>query len=311
VGSEGPTPLYAFFNDYSVAIAGGLIGLAFVESLIRALRGRPVPNRTVALNLGMWLFELVLRTSTGGLRWLAFVTLARFAPITWAMHAWQWVVLYLLVDFFYYSRHRLLHETRWGWTLHAPHHASVDLSITSSLRLGWIQRTIDDFFYLPLVLLGAPPLALFIVIELDHASQFWCHTELIDRLPWLDRVFNTPSNHRVHHAQDRKFADSNYGATFMLWDRLLGTYQPEPAERLPMGWEEPYAGHNPFIIQFRTLLLSLSPKTHNQLHGPATSAVIATVTQALGTAPTTSTDEPKPAKKNIPIELPVTENTPR
>jgi hypothetical protein len=71
-----------------------------------------------------------------------------------------------------------------------------------------LQRVLDDFFYVPLVLLGAPPLAVFIAVELNHASQLWCHTEVIGRIPFLDRFLNTPSNHRVHHARDRAFADS-------------------------------------------------------------------------------------------------------
>lgn len=253
-GSEGgPTPLYAWFNTHAVWLAVGLVGLAFVESLIRAARGRPVPNRAVALNLGMWLVELVVRTGTGGLRWAAFVAVAAVTPIHVDLAWWHWVGLYVIVDFAYYARHRLLHETRWGWALHAPHHASVDLSLTSALRLGWIQRTLDDFFYLPILLLGFPPLAVFIVIELNHASQFWCHTELIGRLPLLDTWLNTPSNHRVHHAQDRAYADANYGSTLMLWDRLLRTYRPEPEPRLPMGWERPYEGFSPLVIQFRAL----------------------------------------------------------
>jgi sterol desaturase/sphingolipid hydroxylase (fatty acid hydroxylase superfamily) len=169
------------------------------------------------------------------------------------MTPWGWALLYVAVDLFYYARHRLLHATRLGWALHAPHHASGDLSITSSLRLGWVQRVFDDFFYLPLVLLGVPPLAVFIAVELNHASQLWCHTEIIGRLPLLDRVFNTPSNHRVHHARDRALADSNYAATFMLWDKLFGTYRAEPHGPMPLGWAEPYEGINPLVIQFREL----------------------------------------------------------
>ena len=74
MGPEGaPSPLYAWFNTHALVLAAGLIGLAFIESVVRALRGKPVPNRTVALNLGMWLVELVLRTGTGALRFGAFV----------------------------------------------------------------------------------------------------------------------------------------------------------------------------------------------------------------------------------------------
>ena len=252
MGSEG-SPLYLWFRSLSLGLAAGLIGLAFVESVVRYLVfHRPVDQRTITVNLGMWCFELVLRTASGGFRWLVFSAASTLAPVSWPLNPLTWVVLYLLVDLFYYARHRLLHTTRLGWALHAPHHASTDLSLTSALRLGWLQRVLDDFFYVPLVLLGAPPLAVFIAVELDHASQLWCHTEVIGRLPFLDRFLNTPSNHRVHHACDRAFADSNYGATFMLWDKVFGTYRPEPGP-LPLGWATPYAGSNPFVIQFRGL----------------------------------------------------------
>lgn len=261
--SEAPSPLYAWFNTHALILGAGLVGLAFVEALVRALQGRPVPKGAVTVNLGMWLVELTLRTSTGAFRFLVFQLVTSLVPWTWTMTWWRWGALYLLADLAYYLRHRLLHETRWGWALHAPHHASVDLSLTSSLRLGWIQRVLDDFFYLPLLLLGAPGLALFIVIELNHASQLWCHTELIGRIPFLDGFLNTPSNHRVHHAQDRAWADANYGATFMLWDRLFGTWRREPDQRLPLGWSQPYAGHHPLVIQFRALvdLLRSTPAT--------------------------------------------------
>jgi sterol desaturase/sphingolipid hydroxylase (fatty acid hydroxylase superfamily) len=251
VGSD--SPLYAWFGGVSLWLAAGLIALVCIESAVRHLVfDRPVDKRTVTVNLGMWLFELVLRTASGGVRWLVFSAAATLAPWSWTLNAPTWLLLYLLVDLFYYSRHRLLHTTRLGWALHAPHHASTDLSLSSALRLGWIQRVMDDFFYVPLVLLGAPPLAVFIAVELNHASQLWCHTEVIGKLPLLDAILNTPSNHRVHHARDRAFADSNYGATFMLWDKLFGTYRREPGP-LPLGWTQPYEGANPFIIQFRGL----------------------------------------------------------
>lgn len=252
MGGEG-SPLYLWFRSLSLGLAAGLISLAFVESVVRHLVfHRPVDQRTITVNLGMWCFELVLRTASGGFRWLVFCKASTLAPVSWPLNPVSWVLLYLLVDLFYYSRHRLLHATRLGWALHAPHHASTDLSLTSALRLGWLQRVLDDFFYVPLVLVGAPPLAVFIAVELNHASQLWCHTEVIGRLPFLDRFLNTPSNHRVHHACDRAFADSNYGATLMLWDKVFGTYRPEPGP-LPLGWAEPYSGSNPFVIQFRGL----------------------------------------------------------
>jgi len=54
------------------------------------------------------------------------------------------------------------------------------------------------------------------------------HTEYIRKLPaWVEYVFATPSNHRVHHGSQEKYIDKNFGATFILWDRMFGTYQAE------------------------------------------------------------------------------------
>jgi hypothetical protein len=63
---------------------------------------------------------------------------------------------------------------------------------------------------------------------LNLIYQFWIHTEAIGRLPrWIEAVMNTPSHHRVHHAVNGVYLDRNYAGTFIVWDRLFGTYQPE------------------------------------------------------------------------------------
>ena len=44
---------------------------------------------------------------------------------------------------------------------------------------------------------------------------------------WFEYLFNTPSNHRVHHATNPRYLDRNYAGTFMLWDRVFGTFAEE------------------------------------------------------------------------------------
>jgi alkylglycerol monooxygenase len=56
---------------------------------------------------------------------------------------------------------------------------------------------------------------------------FWIHTELVGKLGWFDRVFASPSNHRVHHGVNDQYLDKNYGGILILWDRLFGTYEDE------------------------------------------------------------------------------------
>jgi len=57
--------------------------------------------------------------------------------------------------------------------------------------------------------------------------QFWIHTDLINKMGWMEGIFNTPSAHRVHHAANVEYLDCNYGGTILLFDRLFGTYVPE------------------------------------------------------------------------------------
>jgi hypothetical protein len=60
------------------------------------------------------------------------------------------------------------------------------------------------------------------------------HTEHVPKLGWYEWVFVTPSNHRVHHAQNDIYLDRNYGGIFILWDRLFGTFQEELASEPPV-----------------------------------------------------------------------------
>ena len=65
---------------------------------------------------------------------------------------------------------------------------------------------------------------------LNLIYQFWIHTQAIDRMPrWFEAVMNTPSHHRVHHATNADYLDRNYAGTFILWDKLFRTFEPEVA----------------------------------------------------------------------------------
>jgi sterol desaturase/sphingolipid hydroxylase (fatty acid hydroxylase superfamily) len=58
--------------------------------------------------------------------------------------------------------------------------------------------------------------------------QAWVHTEMIGPMRWVDRFFNTPANHRVHHDAELS-RGVNLGGITIVWDRLFGTYVPARA----------------------------------------------------------------------------------
>ena len=158
-----------------------------------------------------------------------------------------WVLAAIAWDFMYYWFHRFSHEISILWAAHAVHHQSEDYNLSTALRqtstgflFGWI-------FYLPLFLVGFPLEVLLAVSAVNLIYQFWVHTQHIRRLGPLEAVLMTPSHHRVHHAQNERYIDRNYGGMFIVWDRLFGTYEPErDDDPVVFGVRKPLASWNPF-----------------------------------------------------------------
>ncbi|WP_210544296.1 lysoplasmalogenase family protein [Rhodoferax sp. PAMC 29310] len=143
---------------------------------------------------------------------------------------WYGALLALLFyDFCYYWLHRGGHRVAVLWAAHVVHHQSQHYNLSTALRqtssgalLGWL-------FYVPMAVAGVPPLLFGIVALVDLLYQFWVHTEQVGKLGWFDRVFFSPSNHRVHHAVNDEYLDKNYGGILVLWDRWFGTFKEEAA----------------------------------------------------------------------------------
>jgi sterol desaturase/sphingolipid hydroxylase (fatty acid hydroxylase superfamily)/uncharacterized membrane protein YhhN len=152
----------------------------------------------------------------------------RFALFTLRADDWRvWIAALIAYDFFYYWNHRIDHEVGLFWAAHVVHHQSEAFNLSTALRqpssgvlLGWM-------FYLPMAIAGVPPLVFVTVGLIDLLYQFWIHTELVGKLGWFDRVFASPSNHRVHHGVNDQYLDKNYGGILIIWDRLFGTYEDE------------------------------------------------------------------------------------
>lgn len=149
--------------------------------------------------------------------------------IPWRMELnwWTFLPCYVLFDLCSYWAHRVSHHQRFWWATHVAHHSGEHYNLTVSFRLSWVQY-IKLIFFLPVSFLGFHPVIIFVTNQIAVLFQFWVHTEYIRRLhPVVEYIFATPSNHRVHHGSQDKYINKNFGATFIFWDRMFGTYQPE------------------------------------------------------------------------------------
>lgn len=152
------------------------------------------------------------------------------ALVQWAQSAWVWVLAFVLYDLCYYWNHRLGHEMNILWAAHVVHHSSEEYNLTTALRQTGTS-VLSFIFYLPLAILGFDPVMIISVGAINLIYQFWVHTRHVGKLGWFDYVFVSPSNHRVHHAQNAVYIDRNYGGVFVLWDHLFGSFQKELDEQ--------------------------------------------------------------------------------
>ena len=174
--------------------------------------------------------------------------------------AWAFLLTFVIVDCAYYWYHRFNHEIPMLWTMHHVHHSSPWLNLTTAFRLSWLANFIGPLYFAPFILLGLNPEWLAGSLALGLFYQYFLHTQAIGKLGWLEGKFlNTPAAHRVHHGANAAYIDKNYAGALIIWDRLFGTYQPED-EKVVYGVTSGFISHNPLVIQFRPLWLSIRGK---------------------------------------------------
>lgn len=146
-------------------------------------------------------------------------------PFTW----WGCIACFVLDDLVYYAFHRSAHRVRWFWASHVNHHSSQHYNLSTALRQTWTGFFAASFiFRIPLILIGFPVEMVVFAGGINLIYQFWIHTEAIGRMPkWFEAVMNTPSHHRVHHANNPRYLDRNYAGVFIIWDKMFGTFTPE------------------------------------------------------------------------------------
>jgi len=220
--------------DYAVP---AFVLLVLAEMIVARLRDRAAYEpRDTLTSLSLGLGSTVAGALTGGLTYLLAVWLWQFRLFEIG-YSWYWfVIAFVIDDFAYYLFHRSAHRVRWFWASHVIHHSSQHYNLSTALRQTWTGFfSLGFVFRLPLFLIGFPPAMIFFVAALNLIYQFWIHTEVITRMPrWFEAVMNTPSHHRVHHAINPRYLDSNYAGVFIIWDRMLGTFEAERDDERPI-----------------------------------------------------------------------------
>ena len=140
----------------------------------------------------------------------------------------------LILDFAIYLQHVMFHVIPLLWRLHMVHHTDMDIDVTTGVRFHPIEIILSmGIKMITVILTGAPSLAVLIFEILLNGTSMFNHgnvrySQQIDSL--LRLLVVTPEMHRVHHSTIRWESNSNLGFNFPWWDRLFGTYRPQPAK---------------------------------------------------------------------------------
>jgi len=173
---------------------------------------------------------------------------------------WTYIIAFIALDLAGYWVHRWSHHVNLFWNLHVIHHSSEEFNLACALRQS-ISELVKVFaiLLLPAALLGVPAKVIAIIAPIQLFAQFWYHTRHIKKMGFLEKIFVTPSHHRVHHAINKEYLDKNLSQIFIIWDKLFGTYQEEMPGVPPVyGITRPAQTWNPIKINFQHLWLLMN-----------------------------------------------------
>ncbi len=231
-----------------------MLSLILVEIVWRIRSARGYDGCTALTSLGLVAGNIPAAALNGILLGSVFGAVWALAPVRLPLDDWRtWAAGFVAVEFAYYWFHRLSHRVRWLWASHAVHHSAEQMTLLSSLRLGWTNLLSAGWLcYLPLVLIGFDPRLVIGLLALDLRYQFFLHTEARVSFGPLEWILNTPSHHRVHHGSNLPYLDRNYGGVVIVFDRLFGTFASErPDEPIRYGLVGRQAEPNPIKLSFR------------------------------------------------------------
>lgn len=148
-------------------------------------------------------------------------------PATW----YSLLILLLLQDFIFYWFHRVGHTINIFWAAHMPHHSSEEMNLSVGLRASFTQRMFQFLFFdWILAVIGYSPEMIYSMAAVHLFLAYWHHTRIIKKMGILEKVFVTPSHHRVHHGVNTQYLDKNFSEFLIIWDKLFGSFEEEKEE---------------------------------------------------------------------------------
>lgn len=219
------------------------LGMLAVCSLLELLFTRRTPQAPRLRRY--WVNFALMALGAVAMRLLVPMAAAEFA-VKAEEHRWgllnltslpfplKFLVGFLWLDLVIYWQHRFFHEVPLFWRLHKVHHLDLDLDATSGVRFHPLEFVLSMFIKVTAVgLVGVHFLTVLIFEVVLNAVSTFHHAAIALPGPVdaaLRLLLVTPDYHRVHHSVRVEETNSNYSFNLTIWDRLFGSYVPQPKD---------------------------------------------------------------------------------
>jgi sterol desaturase/sphingolipid hydroxylase (fatty acid hydroxylase superfamily) len=231
-------------------LVGGLLIFWLIEGAIPLLPLRYKKNklRHAGVNFIFTVLHLILHTGIAVLivKLSDWCNHNGFGIIYWTNAGILGAIIIgvLALDFSSWLVHFIMHKNRFLWRFHLIHHSDTNVDVTTGLRHHPGDSLLRGIFFLLLIFVsGAPVYSVMIYQTLVVIATAFTHANIslpsrLDKM--LSVILISPNMHKVHHHWKQPFTDSNYGAVFSIWDRLLGTFEKLEPKDIRYGLDRYY-----------------------------------------------------------------------
>ncbi len=153
---------------------------------------------------------------------------------------WYWFIYgYIIWELAHFVYHYLGHKVRLFWCLHSTHHAPQEMNLFVTYAHFFLEAPYADVIRTTIcILLGVNAPMLFLIMFIDGFWGAFIHVgeNIIKdgRLGFLNNIILTPSHHRVHHAKNPAYMDTNFCNLLNIWDKVFKTYKVEDRKEHPV-----------------------------------------------------------------------------
>lgn len=227
------------FESFFASILSFWIVLNFILTLIEERSVKSEINKSeFKLNLKIMAVNLAIKSVLkffGVALMLTMLTV--FERYQWlSLKGGRWFVLCLVLsDFVYFFKHFVHHKVKLFWNQHQVHHSSNLYSLSTGYRVPWLEGFYSFLFYIPLVLVGFPPIYIFISFLLISSYVHLLHTKQKIRLGWMNWFLQSPEEHQIHHSSASIHIDKNFGGVLNIWDKTFNTHTSVGLEKVKFG----------------------------------------------------------------------------